>query len=127
KTASGAIQGEGRLTAASFTTGVNSDLRERNERIVEVVLAVSKELGRTPAQVAINWVTQRPGVASTTIGATKPSQLEDNLGSLDFEIPASLRAKLDAVSAPPLQAPYGFFTDEMNAMATGGTKVRRVV
>lgn len=127
KTESGGIAGEGRLGAGGFATGVNSDLRARNERIIEAVLSAAKELGRTPAQVAINWVTARPTVASTTIGATKPEQLADNLRALDFEIPSALLAKLDAASAPAVGAPYGFFTDEMHGMATGGTRVEKVV
>lgn len=127
KSATGGIAGEGRLAVASFATGVNSDLRERNERIIDACVGVAKELGRSPAQVAINWVTARPAVASTTIGATKPEQLADNLRSLEFEIPAPLLARLDEASKPPLQAPYGFFTDEMSANASGGKKVSRVV
>ncbi len=58
---------------------------------VDVLLEVARELGRSPAQVALNWVAQRPGVISTIIGATKIEQLEDNLHALDFDIPPPLR------------------------------------
>ena len=40
--------------------------------------------GRTPAQVALNWVTNRPEVTSALIGARTVDQLEDNLGSVGW-------------------------------------------
>ncbi len=45
---------------------------ERNWEIVDELVAVSRDIGRPPAQVALNWVTTQPGVSSTIIGATKP-------------------------------------------------------
>lgn len=75
------------------------------------------------AQVAINWVAGRPGVATVLVGATRQAQLEDNLAALDFELPAALRARLDAVSAAPATSPYTFFTPAMQAMQTGSNIV----
>src|SRR5690606_39316183 len=43
KAASGQVEGEGRLGAGGWTTGVNSDLRERNQRIAEAVGAVARQ------------------------------------------------------------------------------------
>ena len=86
-------------------------------------MAVAKEVGRSPAQVALNWVAQRPGVASTIIGATKPAQLDDNLAALSFEIPEALRKKLDEATRPETVHPYHFFEPEMQRMMTGGTRV----
>ena len=60
---------------------------ERNWEIVDDAGGGRAASRALPAQVALNWVTQRPGVASTIIGATKPAQLEDNLAALSFEIP----------------------------------------
>ena len=62
-----------------------------------------------------------PGVSSTLIGATKLSQLEDNLQALEFELPDELAAKLDAVSTPPSVFPYMFFQPTMRGMVSGGT------
>jgi aryl-alcohol dehydrogenase-like predicted oxidoreductase len=120
----GKVQGEGRLGEGGFATGVNSDLRERNERIVELVVRLAKELGRTPAQVAIGWVARRPRVASVIIGARKPEQLEDNLRALELDLPAAARAALDEVSAPPVQYPYSFFTGEIHKSILAQTSVR---
>jgi aryl-alcohol dehydrogenase-like predicted oxidoreductase len=98
---------------------------ERNRAIVEVLVEVAAEIGRTPAEVALNWVVNRPGVTSTIIGASKPHQLTANLASLDFEIPDELRTKLDAASAVELVNPYRFFEAPLQAMMRGGTEVRR--
>jgi diketogulonate reductase-like aldo/keto reductase len=84
---------------------------------------VAAEVGRSMAQVAINWVAHRPGVASILLGATKLAQLEDNLAALDFELPAELRNRLDTASAPVTRFPYTFFTPGMQSMLTGGALV----
>jgi aryl-alcohol dehydrogenase-like predicted oxidoreductase len=123
KAAEGGVAGDGRLGKGGFATGVNSDLREKNERIVDAVLAVAKELGKKPAQVAINWVTQRPEVDSTILGATRLDQLEENIRSLEFEIPAPLLAKLDAASALGTQYPYSFFEGDIHATINAGVTI----
>jgi diketogulonate reductase-like aldo/keto reductase len=48
----------------------------------------------------------RPGVTSLVIGARTDEQLADNLAAADLVLAADERAKLDAVSAPPLIYPY---------------------
>ncbi len=75
------------------------------------------------AQVAVNWVANRPGVASAIVGATKLHQLEDNLGALDFEIPDELQQRLDAVSQPEVRFPYTFFESNLQGMINGGATV----
>ncbi|MBK5107122.1 MAG: aldo/keto reductase [Anaerolineales bacterium] len=69
------------------------DSEKRFERASEEALAtaekiveISKEIGRSPAQVAINWVWQQQAKAQIIpiLGARSAQQLEDNLGVLDF-------------------------------------------
>lgn len=95
----------------------------RNWQVIDALVAVAEKLGKSPAQVALNWVATQPGIATTIIGATKLSQLEDNLGALDFELPPELRTKLDQVSAPALPALYLFFSAPMQAMITNRTTI----
>ena len=97
---------------------------ERNRGIVGELLAVSETLGRSPAEVALNWVATQPGVTSTILGASKLSQLESNLASLDFTIPDELRARLDKVSAIEVTNPYRFFEPFVQGMIRGGTDIR---
>ena len=96
-----------------------SKFSERNFAIVAELEKVANEVGRSMAQVAVNWVANRPGVATVMVGATRLAQLQDNLGALDFELPSELRARLDAVSARATGYPYTFFTPGMQTMLSG--------
>ena len=117
----------GRLGAVkdSGNPGFEKLFTERNWRIVDVLKDVARQVERTPAQVALNWVAQRPGVASLLIGATKTSQIDDNLGALDFDLPAELAARLEQESRPETVHPYHFFEPAMRAMIDGGATVVR--
>jgi aryl-alcohol dehydrogenase-like predicted oxidoreductase len=59
-------------------------MTDRAFATADVVREIASELGRTPAQVALNWVTNRPEVTSALIGARTVDQLEDNLGSVGW-------------------------------------------
>jgi aryl-alcohol dehydrogenase-like predicted oxidoreductase len=97
---------------------------ERNWRILDVLLEVAKELNRTPAEIALNWVASQPGVSSTIIGATKTSQLEKNLAAIELEIPKELRSHLDKVSAIDEVYPYVFFGSFFQSWIKGGVGIR---
>jgi aryl-alcohol dehydrogenase-like predicted oxidoreductase len=112
--------GEGRLQTTSGTTNpAFAKLSARNFAIVAELEAVAKVLGRSMAQVALNWVAHRPGVASVIVGATKPAQLDENLAALEFTLPDELAARLDRVSSMPETYPYSFFTPQMQTMLAG--------
>lgn len=116
--------GDGRLEKTK-DSGNPTLLRfnEKNWEILDVLLAVSKQIGRPPAQVALNWVVTQPGITSTILGASKLSQLDDNLRAIEFSIPAQLRQQLDEVSAPASIHPYVFFEPFIQGMIHGA-KVR---
>lgn len=124
------VDGEGRHGTGRLEAMKNSGvpvfmkLKERNFAIVAELERVAHELGRSMAQVALNWVANRPGVASVVVGATKLAQLDENLQALEFAIPAELRARLDAASAPERRYPYVFFGPEMQQAVHGGARVR---
>jgi aryl-alcohol dehydrogenase-like predicted oxidoreductase len=120
------VAGDGRGAAVAAHPVLGRHFREKNFKIADEVAAIAKQLGRTPAQVALNWVVNRTGVDSAIIGATKIHQLDDNLGALDFQIPAVLLSRLNDVSAPEINYPYNFFYGEgMAEMLNAGTKVRQ--
>jgi len=74
--------------------------------IVDVLLAVAKETGKTATQVALNWVLQRPTIATVIIGARNEAQLKDNLGAASFKLSDDQMARLDTVSQRPPAYPY---------------------
>jgi aryl-alcohol dehydrogenase-like predicted oxidoreductase len=123
----GSLQ-EGRLKAIQGSGNPVFDRIVSNPRNWEIVAAlngVAEAIGRSPAQVALNWITKRPGVSATLIGATKLDQLRSNLEALDFSLPAEAIARLEEVSRPELTTPYMFFGEAMQAMQRNGTVVRR--
>lgn len=120
------FEGEGRLQKLKDSPNpVFDKFTEKNWGIVNKLLEVAEKVDRSPAQVALNWITKRPGVTSTIIGATRKSQLEDNLAALEFDIPEKLRRELEEVSKLDSVAPYMFFEGVINAGIKGGTTVHR--
>jgi len=73
---------------------------DRNWEIEGVLRRVAQEIGRPAAQVALNWITKRPGVSAVLVGAKSVDQLHSNLQALDFELPAELASQLEAASRP---------------------------
>ncbi len=104
---------------------VTNNLTERNLDIVEALVAVAKEMGRTPAEVALAWVQARPGVSSSIIGARTMEQLEQNLKALEISIPAELVARLDEASAVQPTFPQSFLPYVVNNIH-GGTTINGV-
>jgi aryl-alcohol dehydrogenase-like predicted oxidoreductase len=74
--------------------------------IVDVVVAVAKDRGVSPAQVALAWLLARPAVSSVIIGARTTEQLADNLGAADLALSQEELTRLEEVSRPPLLYPY---------------------
>lgn len=74
--------------------------------IVEALGEVALDCGASPAQVALAWLLQRPGVDTVVMGARTESQLEDDLGAADLVLSADNVSRLDEVSRPPLLYPY---------------------
>ncbi|CAB5211698.1 unnamed protein product [Rhizophagus irregularis] len=75
------------------------------------VIAISKEINRSPVQVATNWIQQKPGITSPIIGAKTVTQLEENLKSLEFKLTPEQMKRLDDVSQPTgreIPFPYTF-------------------
>lgn len=74
--------------------------------LVDVLDAVAEETGKTVAQVALNWLLQRPTVASIIIGARNEAQLLANLGAVGWNLTPEQVAKLDAASELEPIYPY---------------------
>jgi aryl-alcohol dehydrogenase-like predicted oxidoreductase len=81
---------------------------ERTWDIIEAVQSIAEGRGVPMAEVALSWVTDRPGVTSTILGARTVEQLETNLRSAELQLTAAETAVLDGASdlhAPDY--PYG--------------------
>lgn len=82
-----------------WSGAIESYLDDRARRIVEAVCRAAEGLGWTPAQVALAWVRDRPGVAAPVLGARTAAQLSSLLGVTELTLPPELVAALDDVSA----------------------------
>lgn len=96
---------------------------ERLYRVIDALDEVAAETGRSVPQIALNWLLQRPTVATVLIGARNEEQLRHNLGAAGWRLEAAQVARLDAASAsmPPYpHYPYwnGQFT-ELNPPPVG--------
>lgn len=118
------VVGEGRLAAmAGSGNPAFEKFTPENFQVVATLQRVADKLGYSMAQLALHWVVTQPGIASVLVGASKLSQLQDNLAALNLEVPAEAMAELDAASQPDRPFPYAFFGDEIQSMITGNTHV----
>ena len=113
--------GAGRLTGPNpYGSSLFTD---RNWRVLDALRAVAAHLGRPPAEVALAWVSARPGVTSPIVGATSVEQLRGHLASLDSLLPPDELRLLDEASALDAAFPYPIFTPEVNRGVFGGATV----
>jgi aryl-alcohol dehydrogenase (NADP+) len=66
--------------------------------VVERVVELARRRGVSPAQIALAWLLQRPGVSAPILGASKLPQLDEAIGALDIE--------LDEAECTSLEEPY---------------------
>ncbi len=82
-------------------------------KIADMVVTIAHEIGRSPAQVALNWLLQQPGGIIPIIGARRESQFKDNLACIDFALGDEQLQKLNDVSAISLGFPHDFLKSQM--------------
>jgi aryl-alcohol dehydrogenase-like predicted oxidoreductase len=74
--------------------------------VVDALDAIAAETEKTVPQVALNWLLQRPTVATVVVGARDEAQLRQNLGAVGWNLTADQVARLDAASKPVQAYPY---------------------
>ncbi|TDC07615.1 aldo/keto reductase [Nonomuraea longispora] len=79
---------------------------ERLYTVVDVLDELAGETGRTVPQIALNWLLQRPTVASVIVGARNEEQLRENLGATGWRLTGDQVARLDAASTVTAAYPY---------------------
>ena len=98
----------GRLTRPWDATSGRSETDEYGKtlytpadgKVVARVLEVAGELGVPPAQVALAWVAQKPGVTAPIVGAAKIGHLDDAIAALSLNLPAEVIARLEEPYVP---------------------------
>jgi len=74
--------------------------QEADDRVVDCVELVAKNRGVPPAQVALAWLLQRPGVTAPIVGASKPHHLQDAVAALGVKLTQQEIEQLEAVYVP---------------------------
>ena len=112
------------ISSRKAINAVTGKLNARNLDIADVVVDVAKEIGCTPAQLAVAWTLANPAVCSPVIGVRTPAQLEDNLGALSVDISPDQLARLDAISAVDPVFPMDVLKGPAESMMFGGVRVQ---
>lgn len=81
---------------------------EHTWTVIDTLCEIGQELGKTPAQVALNWLLQMPGVTAPILGARDMEQFENNLGASGWALNAEQMGRLNQASARPLPYPYNY-------------------
>jgi len=64
---------------------------------VQQLVPIAKSLDLTMSQLALAWILRQKNVSSVIIGASKPSQVEDNAGASGKSIPPAVLAQIDTI------------------------------
>ncbi|MFC3909367.1 aldo/keto reductase [Legionella dresdenensis] len=74
--------------------------------VMDTLIELSEETGKTVSQIAINWLLQKPTVCSVLIGVRSEEQLQQNLGAVGWSLTDEQIKKLDEISQQGLPYPY---------------------
>jgi len=89
--------------------------KELGFQVVKAIRAIANEHNASVAQIALAWLLAKPVVGSIIIGASKLSQLEDNLRASEIALATSDLAALDEITQPPLLYPAWFNANMLDA------------
>lgn len=96
--------GKGRLASAEF---LPTD-KEKGYVLIDKMKQIAAAQKASVAQVALAWLLAKPYVSSILLGASKMSQLDDNLGALDVKLSSSDIADLEKITEPQALYPHWF-------------------
>ena len=77
-----------------------------SDDILMELFAVSEELDRSPAQVAVRWVLEQPAITSAIVGARTAEQARDNILAGEWQMPSEALQRLNVVSQQPHHYPF---------------------
>lgn len=83
---------------------------ETTWQIVDGLRSIAQARGKSPSQVALNWLLQQAGVTAPIFGARTSAQLTDNVGAVGWSLSPEELELLNSASAIPLPSPYSFIT-----------------
>jgi aryl-alcohol dehydrogenase-like predicted oxidoreductase len=112
------------ISSRKAINAVTGKLTEKNLQIADLVVEIAREIGCTPAQLAVAWTLANPAVCSPVVGVRTPAQLEDNLGALAVDISPEQLARLNEISTVPPVFPIDTLKGPAEGMMFGNVKVQ---
>jgi aryl-alcohol dehydrogenase-like predicted oxidoreductase len=113
--------GKGRIADFSF---IPFD-REKGYALIDLMKSIAGAHSATVAQVALAWLLAKPFVSTVLLGASKMSQLEDNLGAAMVRLTAEEVGKLDQATAPPPLYPKWFHSSTLDQKIAEALRANR--
>jgi aryl-alcohol dehydrogenase (NADP+) len=75
-------------------------IKDADARVIDQLEIVAGEAGVSPAQMALAWLLQKPGVLAPIVGVSKPHHLEEAIAALDVRLAAGMIARLEEPYLP---------------------------
>ncbi len=99
------VPADSRAASPALEANVAVYLDPRSRGIVEACCRAAEGLDLSPAEVALAWVRDRPGVTAAVVGARTAAQLRGALTAEAVELPGQIVAALNDVSGADLPDP----------------------
>ena len=72
---------------------------QRNQDFLQELREIATELGKTVAQVVVNWTIHQPGITAALCGAKRPQQIEETAGAMGWRLSAEHLARIETALA----------------------------
>jgi 1-deoxyxylulose-5-phosphate synthase len=93
-----AVPADSRAANASMNGFLNSEwLKPAVLEAVQALRPLAEQAGLTLPQFALAWVLRQPNVASAIVGASRPSQIDDNVAASGAEVSPELFSRAEAL------------------------------
>ncbi len=107
-------------TRANRYSSFSRDYEDSDRRIIDAVRRIAGERSVSPAEVALAWVLQAPGVTAPIIGFTRPVHLSSAIDALDLGLSAEEVAELEQHYRPRPVSGVSFpLSDEVELTVRG--------
>lgn len=93
------IPEDSRASNAEINNFMKGMLNETTFTKVEQLENIAKELEITLPSLALAWILRQPNVSSALIGASRPSQVEENVKAVEIELPSEVIEKIEGILA----------------------------
>jgi aryl-alcohol dehydrogenase-like predicted oxidoreductase len=113
--------------ASAFLSGSEEEIKIRAKsglpmptesqwKVIQLVGEIAREVGRTPAQVGLNWLRQQPGVVIPIVGVRTAEHMTDNLGCLEWRLNEDQMKRLDKATRIDLGYPMSNCAYQLSGM-----------